>query len=196
MKLACTLLRVHPLPLRFAGRGSYVADGFFAGGLVVAIPEIQRTSAEYRRLLGEVSGAKAGLLVVKGAFPKHRFLVASEIGAVRRSRVRTVAAPSVVRRYIGETEKNLVALFETAALSEAILFFDEADALFGRRSSVHIGQHVHACACLLDLFDRHALVCILGANLHFSVPPELQHRLLGIVATQRRAPENTRRPAS
>jgi hypothetical protein len=172
------------------------ADALSTGGLVVAILEIHQTSAEYRRLLGELSGARAGLLVVKGAFPKHRFLVASEIGAVRRSRVRTVAAPSVVRRYIGETEKNLVALFETAALSEAILFFDEADALFGKRSSVHVGQHVHACACLLDLFDRHAIVCILGANLHFSVPPELQHRLLGVVAARRRAPEPTPRPAT
>jgi SpoVK/Ycf46/Vps4 family AAA+-type ATPase len=40
---------------------------------------------------------------------------------------------SVVSKYIGETEKNLRGLFETAADRGAILFFDEADALFGKR---------------------------------------------------------------
>lgn len=43
---------------------------------------------------------------------------------------------SVVGKYIGETEKNLRALFETAADRGDILYFDEADALFGKRSEV------------------------------------------------------------
>jgi SpoVK/Ycf46/Vps4 family AAA+-type ATPase len=42
----------------------------------------------------------------------------------------------VVSKYIGETEKNLNRLFSEAETSNAILFFDEADALFGRRSEV------------------------------------------------------------
>lgn len=42
----------------------------------------------------------------------------------------------LVSNYIGETEKNLTAAFERAASSNAILFFDEADALFGKRSEV------------------------------------------------------------
>jgi SpoVK/Ycf46/Vps4 family AAA+-type ATPase len=42
----------------------------------------------------------------------------------------------VVSKYIGETEKNLGAIFRDASLSNAILFFDEADALFGKRSEV------------------------------------------------------------
>ena len=40
----------------------------------------------------------------------------------------------VVNKYIGETEKNLKAIFDAAELSECILFFDEADALFGKRT--------------------------------------------------------------
>jgi SpoVK/Ycf46/Vps4 family AAA+-type ATPase len=43
---------------------------------------------------------------------------------------------AVVSRYIGETEKNLRRLFDEAEDSSAILFFDEADALFGKRSEV------------------------------------------------------------
>src|SRR5262249_34655405 len=43
---------------------------------------------------------------------------------------------SVVSKYIGETEKNLRRVFDAAEQSGAILFFDEADALFGKRSEV------------------------------------------------------------
>ena len=42
----------------------------------------------------------------------------------------------VVSKYIGETEKNLIRIFAEAETSNAILFFDEADALFGKRSEV------------------------------------------------------------
>ena len=43
---------------------------------------------------------------------------------------------SLVSKYIGETEKNLSRIFSEAETSNAILFFDEADALFGKRSEV------------------------------------------------------------
>lgn len=42
----------------------------------------------------------------------------------------------VVSNYIGETEKNLGQVFNTAEQSEALLFFDEADAILGKRSEV------------------------------------------------------------
>ena len=47
-----------------------------------------------------------------------------------------VALSGVISKYIGETEKNLERVFEVAEHSDAILFFDEADALFGKRSEV------------------------------------------------------------
>jgi SpoVK/Ycf46/Vps4 family AAA+-type ATPase len=43
---------------------------------------------------------------------------------------------SVVSKYIGETEKNISRIFKEAETSNAILFFDEADALFGKRSEI------------------------------------------------------------
>ncbi len=48
-----------------------------------------------------------------------------------------VTVPALVSKYIGETEKNLNALFSRAEGSETILLFDEADALFGKRSEVN-----------------------------------------------------------
>ncbi len=47
-----------------------------------------------------------------------------------------VELAAVVGKYIGETEKNLHRLFEAAEASDAVLLFDEADALFGKRSEV------------------------------------------------------------
>jgi ATPases of the AAA+ class len=43
---------------------------------------------------------------------------------------------AVVSKYIGETEKNLNRVFDAAEAQDAVLFFDEADALFGKRSEV------------------------------------------------------------
>src|SRR5262249_61034650 len=51
---------------------------------------------------------------------------------------------TVVSKYIGETEKNLDRIFGEAQESDAILFFDEADALFGKRSDVKAAQDSYA----------------------------------------------------
>lgn len=54
----------------------------------------------------------------------------------KEAKVVHVDLSTVVSKYIGETEKNLRRLFEQAAETGAILFFDEADALFGKRAGV------------------------------------------------------------
>jgi SpoVK/Ycf46/Vps4 family AAA+-type ATPase len=59
-------------------------------------------------------------------------LLAGEVG----SDVFRIDTTQLVSKYIGETEKNLDLIFNKAADSNAVLFFDEADALFGRRSEV------------------------------------------------------------
>ena len=43
----------------------------------------------------------------------------------------------VVSKYVGETTRNLDRIFDAAAKSDVVLFFDEADALFGKRAEVH-----------------------------------------------------------
>jgi SpoVK/Ycf46/Vps4 family AAA+-type ATPase len=61
---------------------------------------------------------------------------------------------AVVSKYIGETEKNLRLLFDAAEDGGAILFFDEADALFGKRSKVKDSHDHHANIAISYLLQR------------------------------------------
>jgi hypothetical protein len=75
---------------------------------------------------------------------------------------------SVVSKYIGETEKNLHRIFEAARSANAILFFDEADALLGKRSEVKDAHDRYAnieVAYLLQKMEEHDGVVILASNL-------------------------------
>jgi len=101
----------------------------------------------------------------------------------------------VVSKYIGETEKNLSRLFEDAQASNAILFFDEADALFGKRSDIKDAHDRYAnieVNYLLQRVETYEGVIILTSNLsknidtaflrrlHFSIEfpfPDEHHRL-------------------
>ena len=70
-------------------------------------------------------------------------------------------------KYIGETEKNLGAVFDAARFSNAILFFDEADALFTKRTEVSNSNDRHAnaeTAYLLQKIEEYSGVSILATN--------------------------------
>jgi SpoVK/Ycf46/Vps4 family AAA+-type ATPase len=78
----------------------------------------------------------------------------------------------VVSKYIGETEKNLSAVFNEAETSNAILFFDEADALFGKRSEVKDAHDRYAnieINYLLQRMEEFAGLCILATNLRKNI---------------------------
>jgi AAA+ superfamily predicted ATPase len=73
----------------------------------------------------------------------------------------------VMSKYIGETEKNLSRLFDEAQASGAVLFFDEADALFGKRSEVRDAHDRYATVeigYLLQRMEEHEGVAILATN--------------------------------
>jgi SpoVK/Ycf46/Vps4 family AAA+-type ATPase len=74
---------------------------------------------------------------------------------------------TVVSKYIGETEKNLARIFAEAETSDAILLFDEADALFGKRSEVKDSHDRYAnieINYLLQKMEEHEGVVILATN--------------------------------
>lgn len=74
---------------------------------------------------------------------------------------------SVVSKYIGETEKNLKNIFDEAETSNAILFFDEADALFGKRSEVRDSHDRYAnieINYLLQKIEEYEGIVILASN--------------------------------
>jgi hypothetical protein len=98
---------------------------------------------EVGQLQGIVSGVHTGAiplssatLVLSGA-SESAALTAEAIAQDLNRGLLHVDLQAVMSKYIGETEKNLDRIFKAAENSGAVLFFDEADALFGKRSEVN-----------------------------------------------------------
>jgi SpoVK/Ycf46/Vps4 family AAA+-type ATPase len=90
----------------------------------------------------------------------------------------------VVSKYIGETEKNLNRIFSAADSSNAILLFDEADALFGKRSEVRDSHDRYAnieISYLLQKMEEYEGVSILATNLRQNLDDAFVRRLQFIV---------------
>ncbi len=87
---------------------------------------------------------------------------------------------TVVSKYIGETEKNLSRIFAEAETSNAILFFDEADALFGKRSEVRDAHDRYAnieISYLLQRMEEHQGIVILATNLRKNMDDAFVRRM-------------------
>lgn len=91
-------------------------------------------------------------------------VVAGELGLA----IYKIDLSQVISKYIGETEKNLHHIFTEARIGNAILFFDEADALFGKRSEVKDSHDKYAnveTAYLLQKMEEYEGVSIMATNL-------------------------------
>jgi hypothetical protein len=91
---------------------------------------------------------------------------------------------SVVSKYIGDTEKNLRRVFDAAEDSGAILLFDEADALFGKRSEVRDSHDRYAnieVSYLLQRMEAYRGLAILTTNMKAALDVAFQRRLTFIV---------------
>ncbi len=91
----------------------------------------------------------------------------------------------VVSKYIGETEKNLRAVFEAAEQSGAVLLFDEADALFGKRSEVRDSHDRYAnieVSYLLQRMESYRGLAILTTNLRGALDAAFLRRIRFIVS--------------
>jgi SpoVK/Ycf46/Vps4 family AAA+-type ATPase len=87
---------------------------------------------------------------------------------------------TVVSKYIGETEKNLARIFAEAETSNAILFFDEADALFGKRSEVRDSHDRYAnieISYLLQRMEEYEGIAILATNLRKNLDDAFVRRI-------------------
>jgi hypothetical protein len=86
----------------------------------------------------------------------------------------------VVSKWIGETEKNLAEVFNTAEQAEALLFFDEAEALFGKRTEVSDAHDRYAnleTAYLLARLERFEGMAILSTNIRQNIDQAFIRRL-------------------
>lgn len=86
----------------------------------------------------------------------------------------------LVSKYIGETEKNLKRIFESAKGSNVLLFFDEADALFGKRTQIHDSHDRYAnleVSYLLQRLEEHDGPVVLATNLRKNMDEAFLRRI-------------------
>lgn len=111
-------------------------------------------------------------------------LAATLLGKKNNMDVYRVDLSMIVSKYIGETEKNLAGLFDLAENRNWILFFDEADALFGKRSSSNSSNDRHAnqeVAYLLQRIEDFPGTIILATNLKSNIDEAFLRRFQSVV---------------
>lgn len=111
-------------------------------------------------------------------------LTATLLGKYTQREVFRVDLSLVVSKYIGETEKNLGQLFDKAQAKDWILFFDEADALFGKRTETRDAHDRYAnqeVAFLLQKIEEHDGLVILASNLKSNIDSAFSRRFQAMI---------------
>jgi len=111
-------------------------------------------------------------------------LAARVIGSELGLDIYHIDLSAIISKYIGETEKNLERIFSAAENSGAILLFDEADALFGKRSQVNDSKDRYAnmeVSYLLQRMESYSGLSILTTNMKSSMDDAFIRRLRFIV---------------
>lgn len=118
-------------------------------------------------------------------------LTAALLGKLYQLDVYRVDLSMVISKYIGETEKNLEKVFKKAENKNWILFFDEADALFGKRTSISDSHDKYAnqeIAYLLQRLEDYPGLVILASNMRNNVDEAFTRRLQSIIHFQKPQP--------
>ncbi|HYR07844.1 MAG TPA: AAA family ATPase, partial [Longimicrobium sp.] len=127
---------------------------------------------------------RAVTALFSGASGTGKTMAAEIIAGDLRLDLYRIDLSGVVSKYIGETEKNLNRIFAEAQSSNAILFFDEADALFGKRSEVKDSHDRYAnieVAYLLQRMEEYDGIVILATNLRKNMDAAFVRRMRFII---------------
>ncbi len=119
-----------------------------------------------------------------GASGTGKTTAAEVIAQTLRLDLYKIDLSSVISKYIGETEKNLRRVFDAAESGGAILLFDEADALFGKRSEVKDSHDRHAnieVSYLLQRMEAYRGLAILTTNMKTALDPAFLRRIRFVV---------------
>lgn len=129
--------------------------------------EQKKTMSARRRK--KPTATSAVVLILSGSTALRRRKSAETLADSLQVELFRVDLSAVVSQYIGETEKNLNDVFDKAEASDAILYFDEADALFGTRGTVNEAHDRFAnqeTAHLLQRIESHNGIIILTTTGH------------------------------
>ena len=130
---------------------------------------------------GFVDKSSAGVLALfAGESGTGKTLSAEIIAGELGQDLCTVDLSQLISKYIGETEKNLEGVFTAAESSPVVLFFDEADAVLGKRSEVSSSHDRYAnveVAYLLQRIERHRGVVVLDTNMAKNLDPAFLRRI-------------------
>ena len=151
--------------------------------IAAAIAHRERVYGRWR--MAERTGRGNGLMILfAGASGTGKTMTASVIANDLGLDLYRIDLATVVSKYIGETEKNLDRIFVAARHSNGILFFDEADALLGKRSEVKDAHDRYAnieIAYLLQKMEEHEGVVILATNLAKNLDQAFSRRMHYVV---------------
>jgi len=145
------------------------------------LAQVQSVASEWQmREQGTAAPDTAVGVVLAGENPETRMLAAQKFAAESGHALSRVDVAGVVSKYIGETEKNLKAVFDAAQQSDSILFFDEADGLLGKRTEVKDAHDRYAnieINYLLQLIEQFRGIVLLATNLRDNIDPAFLRRL-------------------
>ncbi len=176
--------------------GQRLAPGAVWSDLVLPAPQlallreieahVRRRSQVYERWGFAAKGSRGlGISALfAGASGTGKTLAAEVLAADLRLDLYRIDLSQVVSKYIGETEKNLRRVFEAAEAGGAILLFDEADALFGKRSEVKDSHDRYAnieVSYLLQRMEAYRGLAILTTNMKSALDPAFLRRLRFVV---------------
>jgi len=129
-------------------------------------------------------GARGVRMLFAGPPGTGKTLAAEVLAQTLRVDLLVVDLARVVSKWIGETEKNLADVFDAAERTQSVLLFDEADALFGKRTEVSDAHDRYAnleTAYLLSRLERFDGLAILSTNLRENIDAAFTRRLEFVV---------------
>ncbi|WP_405912303.1 ATP-binding protein [Streptomyces sp. NBC_01020] len=148
--------------------------------------ELAQRARHRERVLGDWQLSAGGgrgrgvLAMFAGESGTGKTLSAEVIAADLGLDLYVVQLSSVVDKYVGETEKNLERIFSEADRTDAVLLFDEADAVFGKRSDVKDAHDRYAnleSAYLLQRLESFSGIAVLTTNLRANIDDAFTRRL-------------------
>jgi SpoVK/Ycf46/Vps4 family AAA+-type ATPase len=157
-----------------------------------ALPRVSETWHMGRTVAGR-GGLKA---LFSGDSGTGKTLAAEVVAGELRLPLLKIDLARVASKWVGETEKNLEVAFREAEESHSILFFDEADALFGKRGEVAHGTDRYAnleVSYLLQRLEEHPGLVILASNLRDQIDEAFVRRFHVMLHFPRPSPDERRR---